>query len=85
MGSYRKILMFPRLVAEVFGAGAKYGALTWRRNQSVPLTGTKAAPFQVRLEGGGYGYFRGEISGALSRVRSMSSVRLVLESATDSC
>jgi iron complex outermembrane receptor protein len=29
----------------------------------VPLTGYNAAPFQVRLEGGSYGFFRGDMSG----------------------
>ena len=28
-----------------------------------PLTGYNAAPFQVRLEGGSYGFFRGDVSG----------------------
>src|SRR5439155_16427246 len=28
-----------------------------------PLTGYNAAPFQVRLEGGSYGFFRGDMSG----------------------
>src|SRR6266498_2751781 len=51
--------------AEIFrGAAAfKYGALTLGGAINlVPLTGYDAAPFQVRLEGGSYGYFRGEIS-----------------------
>src|SRR5882724_12265357 len=51
--------------AEVFrGADAfKYGALTLGGAINlVPLTGYNAAPFQVRLEGGSYGFFRGEIS-----------------------
>src|SRR5437773_1869087 len=51
--------------AEVFrGADAlRYGALTLGGAISlVPFTGYDAAPFQVRLEGGSYGYFRGEIS-----------------------
>jgi iron complex outermembrane receptor protein len=52
--------------AEVFrGADAfKYGALTLGGAINlVPLTGYNAAPFQVRLEGGSYGFFRGDISG----------------------
>ena len=52
--------------AEVFrGAGAfKYGALTLGGAINlVPLTGYNAAPFQVRLEGGSYGFFRGDMSG----------------------
>jgi iron complex outermembrane receptor protein len=52
--------------AEIFrGADAlKYGALTLGGAINlVPLTGYDAAPFQVRLEGGSYGYFRGEMSG----------------------
>jgi iron complex outermembrane receptor protein len=52
--------------AEVFrGADAlKYGALTLGGAINlVPLTGYDAAPFQVRLEGGSYGFFRGDISG----------------------
>jgi iron complex outermembrane receptor protein len=52
--------------AEVFrGADAlKYGALTLGGAINlVPLTGYDAAPFQFRLEGGSYGYFRGEMSG----------------------
>src|SRR5262249_33683493 len=51
--------------AEVFrGADAlKYGALTLGGAINlVPLTGYDAAPFQVRLEGGSYGFFRGEMS-----------------------
>src|SRR4029453_2520280 len=51
---------------EVFrGAAAlKYGALTLGGAINlVPLTGYDAAPFQVRLEGGSYGYFHGEMSG----------------------
>src|SRR5882724_6258759 len=51
--------------AEIFrGADAlRYGALTLGGAINlVPLTGYDAAPFQVRLEGGSYGYFRGEIS-----------------------
>ena len=52
--------------AEVFrGADAfKYGALTLGGAINlVPLTGYAAAPFQVRLEGGSYGFFRGDMSG----------------------
>ena len=52
--------------AEVFrGADAfKYGALTLGGAINlVPLTGYTAAPFQVRLEGGSYGFFRGDMSG----------------------
>jgi iron complex outermembrane recepter protein len=52
--------------AEIFrGADAlKYGALTLGGAINlVPFTGYDAAPFQVRLEGGSYGYFRGEMSG----------------------
>ena len=52
--------------AEVFrGADAlKYGALTLGGAINlVPFTGYDAAPFQVRLEGGSYGFFRGDMSG----------------------
>ena len=52
--------------AEVFrGADAfKYGALTLGGAINlVPLTGYTAAPFQIRLEGGSYGFFRGDMSG----------------------
>src|SRR5215471_19315649 len=52
--------------AEVFrGASAfKYGALTLGGAINfVPFTGYTAAPFQVRLEGGSYGFFRGDMSG----------------------
>jgi iron complex outermembrane receptor protein len=52
--------------AEVFrGAGAfKYGALTLGGAINlVPFTGYNASPFQVRLEGGSYGFFRGDMSG----------------------
>jgi iron complex outermembrane receptor protein len=52
--------------AEVFrGADAfKYGALTLGGAINlVPLTGYNAAPFQVRLEGGSYSFFRGDMSG----------------------
>jgi len=52
--------------AEVFrGADAfRYGALTLGGAINlVPLTGYNAAPFQVRLEGGSYGFFRGDMSG----------------------
>ena len=52
--------------AEIFrGADAlKDGALTLGGAINlVPFTGYDAAPFQVRLEGGSYGYFRGEMSG----------------------
>jgi iron complex outermembrane receptor protein len=53
--------------AEIFrGADAlKYGALTLGGAINlVPLTGYDAVPFQSRLEGGSYGYFHGEMSGA---------------------
>src|SRR5215472_5993868 len=52
--------------AEVFrGADAfKYGALTLGGAINfVPFTGYNAAPFQVRLEGGSYGFFRSDMSG----------------------
>src|SRR5215510_3027256 len=52
--------------AEVFrGADAfKYGALTLGGAINlVPFTGYNAAPFQARLEGGSYGFFRGDMSG----------------------
>jgi iron complex outermembrane recepter protein len=52
--------------AEIFrGANAlRHGALTLGGAINlVPLTGYDAAPFQVRLEGGSYGYFRGQMSG----------------------
>jgi iron complex outermembrane receptor protein len=52
--------------AEVFrGANAfRYGALTLGGAINfVPFTGYDAAPFQVRLEGGSYGFFRGDMSG----------------------
>src|SRR5262249_339591 len=52
--------------AEVFrGADAfKYGALTLGGAINlVPFTGYTTPPFQVRLEGGGYGFFRGGVSG----------------------
>jgi iron complex outermembrane recepter protein len=52
--------------AEIFrGANAfKYGALTLGGAINlVPLTGYNAAPFQVQLEGGSYGFFRGDMSG----------------------
>jgi len=52
--------------AEVFrGADAfKYGALTLGGAINlVPFSGYTAAPFQVRLEGGSYGFFRGDMSG----------------------
>src|SRR5882672_7195677 len=52
--------------AEVFrGADAfKYGALTLGGAINlVSLTGYNTAPFQVRLEGGSYGFFRGDMSG----------------------
>jgi len=52
--------------AEIFrGADAlKYGAPTLGGAINlVPLTGYDAAPFQVQLEGGSYGYFRGQLSG----------------------
>ena len=51
--------------AEIFrGANAfKYGALTLGGAINlVPFTGYNAAPFQVRLEGGSYGFFRGDMS-----------------------
>ncbi len=52
--------------AEIFrGANAfKYGALTLGGAINlVPFTGYDTAPFQVRLEGGSYGFFRGDVSG----------------------
>jgi iron complex outermembrane receptor protein len=52
--------------AEIFRSAdaLKYGALTLGGAINlVLLTGYDAAPFQVRLEGGSYGYFRGEMSG----------------------
>src|SRR5215471_12679678 len=52
--------------AEVFrGADAfRYGALTLGGAINlVPFTGYTAAPFQIRLEGGSYGFFRGDMSG----------------------
>ena len=52
-------------LVEVFrGADAsKYGALTLGGAINlVPFTGYNAAPFQVRLEGGSYGFFRGDMS-----------------------
>src|SRR6185312_8775753 len=52
--------------AEVFrGADAlKYGALTLGGAINLmPFTGYNAAPFQVRLEGGSYGFFRGDMTG----------------------
>jgi iron complex outermembrane receptor protein len=52
--------------AEIFrGADAlKYGVLTLGGAINlVPFTGYNAAPFQVRLEGGSYGFFRGDMSG----------------------
>ncbi|HEY4271615.1 MAG TPA: TonB-dependent receptor [Candidatus Udaeobacter sp.] len=52
--------------AEIFrGADAfKYGALTLGGAINlVPFTGYDAAPFQIRLEGGSYGFFRGDMSG----------------------
>jgi len=51
--------------AEVFrGADAfKYGALTLGGAINlVPFNGYNAAPFQVPLEGGSYGFFRGDMS-----------------------
>jgi iron complex outermembrane receptor protein len=47
------------------GADAfRYGALTLGGAINlVPFTGYDAAPFQVRLEGGSYGFFRGDMSG----------------------
>ena len=53
--------------AEVYrGADAfKYGALTMGGAINlVPLTGYDADPYQVRLEGGSYGFFRGQASAA---------------------
>src|SRR5437762_3772724 len=42
----------------------KYGALTLGGAINlVPFTGYDAAPFQVRFEGGSYGFFRGDMSG----------------------
>jgi iron complex outermembrane recepter protein len=52
--------------AEIFrGANAfKYGALTLGGAINlVPFTGYDASPFQVRLEGGSYGFFRSDMSG----------------------
>jgi iron complex outermembrane recepter protein len=52
--------------AEVFrGADAfKYGALTLGGAINlVPFTGYNAAPFQIRLQGGSYGFFRGDVTG----------------------
>ncbi|HEU0274882.1 MAG TPA: TonB-dependent receptor [Candidatus Udaeobacter sp.] len=52
--------------AEIFrGADAfKYGGLTLGGAINlVPFTGYDAAPFQVRLEGGSYGFFRGDMNG----------------------
>ena len=52
--------------AEVFrGANAfKYGSITLGGAINlVTMTGYEADPFAVRLEGGSYGYFRGQISG----------------------
>jgi iron complex outermembrane receptor protein len=52
--------------AEAFrGADAfKYGALTLGGAINfVPFTGYDAPPFQVRLTGGSYGFFRGDMSG----------------------
>src|SRR5215467_12561428 len=52
--------------AEVFrGADAfKYGALTLGGAINlVPFTGYDAPPFQIRLTGGSYGFFRGDMSG----------------------
>jgi iron complex outermembrane receptor protein len=52
--------------AEIFrGADAfRYGALTLGGAINlVPFTGYNVAPFQVRLEGGSYGFFRGDMSG----------------------
>jgi iron complex outermembrane receptor protein len=51
--------------AEIFrdADALKYGALTLGAAINlVPLTGYNAAPFQVRLAGGSYGYFRGDMS-----------------------
>jgi iron complex outermembrane receptor protein len=52
--------------AEIFrGANAfKYGALTLGGAINlVPFTGYDAGPFQVRPEGGSYGFFRGDMNG----------------------
>src|SRR5499427_3574587 len=52
--------------AEIFrGADAfKYGALTLGGAINfVPFTGYNAPPFQTRLTGGSYGFFRGDMSG----------------------
>src|SRR5215472_18786132 len=52
--------------AEVFRVADafKYGALTLGGAINlVPFTGYNATPFQVRLEGGSYGFFRGDMSG----------------------
>ena len=65
--------------AEVFrGADAfKYGALTLGGAINlVPLTGYNAAPFQVRLEGGSYGFFRGDMHKGSLDCRSVE-IRLV--------
>ena len=54
------------IYAEVYrGADAfKYGALTLGGAINlVPFTGYTTAPFQARLEGGSYGFFRGDMSG----------------------
>src|SRR5437016_1758520 len=65
--AFWRILMSPlSSQAQVFrGADAlKYGALTLGGAINlVPLTGYDAAPLQVRLEGGSYGFFRGDMSG----------------------
>ncbi len=53
--------------AEVYrGAAAfKYGALTMGGAINlIPLTGYDADPFQIRLEGGSYGFIRGQVSSA---------------------
>lgn len=52
--------------AEIFrGANAlKYGSITLGGAINlITLTGREVDPFQIRLEGGSFGYFRGQISG----------------------
>jgi iron complex outermembrane receptor protein len=63
--------------AEIFrSANAfKYGALTLGGAINlVPFTGYDAAPIQVRLEGGSYGFFRGDISGGAAQGQLARSV-----------
>jgi iron complex outermembrane recepter protein len=70
--------------AEVFrGADAfRYAALTLGGAINlVPLTGYNAAPFQVRLEGGSYGFFRGDMSGGAVQGQLDELVRLGSERA----